>query len=152
MDAQALRQHLQLSGYLDDEGLATSLWLDAELQRPLLLEGDSGVGKTALADALAPALGVPLIRLQCFEGLELAQAACEWNHGRQLMAIRLSESSAASSEGQLGKAELFGRDYLLERPLLKAIRQHGPSVLLIDEIDRADEAFEAFLLEVLAGY
>jgi MoxR-like ATPase len=148
MDASALRQRLHTTGYLADDGLTTGLWLAQQLQRPLLIEGDAGVGKTALALALARASGAELVRLQCFEGLDMAQAAYEWNYGRQLMAIRLSETSPE----RLHEADLFTRDYLLERPLLRAISAQGPCVLLIDEIDRADEAFEAFLLEVLADY
>ena len=119
------------------------------MQRPLLVEGDAGVGKTALASALAQARGQQLVRLQCHEGLDLSQAAYEWNYGRQLLAIRLHEDQAATA---VKEADLFGRDYLLERPLLQAISSDAPCVLLIDEIDRADEAFEAFLLEVLADY
>lgn len=146
-----LRENLQRSGYLADEDLATTVWLASSLQRPLLLEGDAGVGKTALATALAQSQNATLVRLQCFEGLDIAQAAYEWNYGRQLMAIRLKE---AGSQGvaQAREADVFSRDYLLERPLLRAISQSGPCVLLIDEVDRADEAFEAFLLEVLAEY
>ena len=152
-DDAALRASLHRVGYLADEGLATTLWLAGELQRPLLIEGDAGVGKTALAAALAQARGQRLVRLQCHEGLDLAQAAYEWNYGRQLMAIRLSESASAATGGAaLREADLFARDYLLERPLLQAIASEQPCVLLIDEIDRADEAFEAFLLEVLADY
>lgn len=147
-DERALREQLQRAGYLADADLATTLWLAARLQRPLLLEGDAGVGKTALATALARAQGVALVRLQCFEGLDLAQAAYEWNYGRQLMAIRLHESQQQA----VAEADLFSRSFLLERPLLKAISMEGPCVLLIDEVDRADEAFEAFLLEVLADY
>jgi MoxR-like ATPase len=143
-----LREALQRTGYLADEDLATTVWLAGELQRPLLLEGDAGVGKTALAQALAQVQGAVLVRLQCFEGLDLAQAAYEWNYGRQLMAIRLQDGQP----GTVKESDVFSRDYLLERPLLKAISQDGPCVLLIDEIDRADEAFEAFLLEVLAEY
>ncbi len=145
---RALRQQLHQAGYVADEELATACWLAQALQRPLLLEGDAGVGKTALATALAHAGGRELVRLQCFEGLDLSQAAYEWNYGRQLMAIRLHEGSAQV----LREQDLFGRDYLLERPLLRAISSPAPCVLLIDEIDRADEAFEAFLLEVLADY
>ena len=144
---QALREALQRAGYLADPELATTVWLAGELQRPLLLEGDAGVGKTALAQALARAEGAALVRLQCFEGLDMAQAAYEWNYGRQLMAIRLQEGQGGVREG-----DVFKRDFLLERPLLQAISQDGPCVLLIDEVDRADEAFEAFLLEVLAEY
>lgn len=144
----ALRERLQQSGYIADEGLATVMWLARELQRPLLLEGDAGVGKTALAIALAKAGDRRLVRLQCHEGLDLSQAAYEWNYGRQLLAIRLHESQA----GSVQESDLFAREYLLERPLLQAIASETPCVLLIDEIDRADEAFEAFLLEVLADY
>jgi MoxR-like ATPase len=127
------------------------LWLAGELQRPLLLEGDAGVGKTALALALARAGDRRLVRLQCHEGLDLAQAAYEWNYGRQLLAIRLSEAASSSAQA-LREADLFSREYLLERPLLAAIDSEQPCVLLIDEVDRADEAFEAFLLEVLADW
>jgi MoxR-like ATPase len=148
MDEPALRESLYRAGYIADEALATTLWLAGELQRPLLIEGDAGVGKTALALALANAGSRRLIRLQCHEGLDLSQAAYEWNYGRQLLAIRVNETGA----GQLSEADLFSRDYLLERPLLQAIASKAPVVLLIDEIDRADEAFEAFLLEVLADY
>jgi MoxR-like ATPase len=146
--AQALRERLQGAAYLADEALATSAWLAGTLERPLLLEGDAGVGKTALASALAQVQSARLVRLQCHEGLDLAQAAYEWNYGRQLMAIRLAEAS----EQRLAEADLFSRSYLMERPLLQAISSEGPCVLLIDEIDRADEAFEAFLLEVLSEY
>lgn len=143
-----LRESLHRAGYIADESLATTLWLAGELERPLLIEGDAGVGKTALAGALARARGQALVRLQCHEGLDLSQAAYEWNYARQLLAIRLGETRA---EG-LKESDLFARDYLLERPLLQAISSEQPCVLLIDEIDRADEAFEAFLLEVLADY
>ncbi len=148
MDDQALRERLFQAGYIADDGLATTLWLATELQRPLLVEGDAGVGKTALALALARCQGRRLVRLQCHEGLDLAQAAHEWNYGRQLMAIRLHETQTE----RVRESDLFQRDYLLERPLLTAITSEQPCVLLIDEVDRADEAFEAFLLEVLADY
>lgn len=151
-----LRERLQGAGYLADEDLATTVWLASALQRPLLIEGDAGVGKTALATALAQSQNAPLIRLQCFEGLDLAQAAYEWNYGRQLMAIRLNEAGQTDSNqtgsGKVRESDVFSREYLLERPLLRAISQTGLCVLLIDEVDRADEAFEAFLLEVLAEY
>ena len=143
-----LRESLHRAGYIADEALATTLWLASELQRPLLIEGDAGVGKTALASALARANGQALVRLQCHEGLDLSQAAYEWNYGRQLLAIRLHETQP----DKVKEADLFAREYLLERPLLQAISSDRPCVLLIDEIDRADEAFEAFLLEVLAEY
>lgn len=151
MDEAGLRQRLHAVGYIADEAMATTLWLAGELQRPLLLEGDAGVGKTALALAMARAGDRRLVRLQCHEGLDLSQAAYEWNYGRQLLAIRLSEA-ASSSPQELREADLFSRDYLLERPLLAAIDSEQPCVLLIDEVDRADEAFEAFLLEVLADW
>jgi MoxR-like ATPase len=143
-----LRERLQQAGYICDEALATTLWLAGELERPLLLEGDAGVGKTALALGLARATGRRLVRLQCHEGIDLAQAAYEWNYGRQLLAIRVGEADGARA----AEADLFAREYLLERPLLQAIASEQPCVLLIDEVDRADEAFEAFLLEVLADW
>ncbi len=143
-----LREQLQRVGYLADDALATTLWLARSLQRPVLLEGDAGVGKTALAAALARAQDTELVRLQCYEGLDMAQAAYEWNYGRQLMAIRLSEGGA----DRLREADLFTRDYLMERPLLRALSTDRSCVLLIDEVDRADEAFEAFLLETLAEF
>lgn len=148
MTEAELRESLYRAGYIADEALATTLWLAGELQRPLLVEGDAGVGKTSLAGALARARGQALVRLQCHEGLDLSQAAYEWNYGRQLLAIRLHETQPQGMK----EADLFARDYLLERPLLQAISSDSPCVLLIDEIDRADEAFEAFLLEVLADY
>ena len=148
MEEATLREALHRVGYIADEGLATTLWLASELGRPLLLEGDAGVGKTALAVALARAEGRRLVRLQCHEGLDLAQAAYEWNYGRQLLAIRLHETQG----DKVREADLFAREYLLERPLLQALASDEPCVLLIDEVDRADEAFEAFLLEVLADW
>jgi MoxR-like ATPase len=143
-----LKESLAQAGYVADESLASAVWLSRALDRPLLLEGDAGVGKTALALAVAKASGATLVRLQCFDGLDLAQASYEWNYGRQLLAIRLGEAEGSTVHAQ----DLFTRDYLLERPLLKALSQDGPCVLLIDEVDRADEAFEAYLLEVLAEY
>ncbi|MEY2993980.1 MAG: hypothetical protein RL357_915 [Pseudomonadota bacterium] len=140
-----LRMALQVAGYLADDDLATAAWLAQGLERPLLLEGDAGVGKTALAAALAQVHGAKLVRLQCFEGLDMAQAAYEWNYGKQLLSLRADGSSN-------GTNDVFNSEFLLERPLLQSIRQEGPCVLLIDEVDRADEAFEAFLLEVLAEF
>jgi MoxR-like ATPase len=137
--------------YVADRQLATCVYLALKLQRPLFLEGEPGTGKTEIARTLATMLGRPLIRLQCYEGLDLAGAAYEWNYGRQLMAIRMSEAGPDGS-GRVRESDVFSRESLLERPLLRAISQTGPCVLLIDEIDRADEAFEAFLLEVLAEY
>lgn len=148
MDEAALREGLRQAGYLADEALVTTVWLAQSLDRPLLLEGDAGVGKTALAQALATAGARRLIRLQCVEGLDLNQAAYEWNYGRQLLAIRLQEASVQGAS----EAQLFSAEYLLERPLLAALTSEQPAVLLIDEIDRADEAFEAFLLELLADW
>ena len=133
-------------GYLPDRGLATALFLSLTLDKPLLLEGEAGVGKTEAAKALAAALGARLIRLQCYEGLDVAHAVYEWNYARQLLHIR------AAQEGTVVEAELFGPEFLIRRPLLEAIECDEPVVLLIDEIDRADEEFEAFLLEVLSDF
>lgn len=146
--AASLREELHLAGYITDEDLATVLWLATALQRPLLIEGDAGVGKTALAIALAASQGRRLVRLQCHEGIDLGQAAYEWNYGKQLLSIRVNEHA----QGFQTATDLFSRDFLLERPLLQAISSTQATVLLVDEVDRADEAFEAFLLEVLADY
>ena len=136
---------LSAHGYLPDEGLATAIFLALSLRRPLLLEGEAGVGKTEVARALAGALGARLIRLQCHEGIDLHHAVYEWDYQRQLLAIRAAEAGARARE-------LFGREFLLRRPLLEALEHDGPSVLLIDEIDRADDEFEAFLLEFLSDF
>jgi MoxR-like ATPase len=143
-----LTERLEKQGYLVDEGLATALTLSVRLRQPLLLEGEAGVGKTEAAKCLAAALGAPLIRLQCYEGVELSDALYEWNYPRQLLAIRLAEASGA----KVSDADLFTSEYLVERPILAALRHPGPTpaVLLIDEVDRADDEFEAFLLEMLA--
>ncbi|NCW24982.1 MAG: MoxR family ATPase [Betaproteobacteria bacterium] len=146
--AASLREELHQAGYITDEDLATVLWLATALQRPLLIEGDAGVGKTALAIALAASQGRRLVRLQCHEGIDLGQAAYEWNYGKQLLSIRVNEHA----QGFQTATDLFSRDFLLERPLLQAISSTQATVLLVDEVDRADEAFEAFLLEVLADY
>lgn len=144
----ALREQLGQYGYLADEGLATALFCAVRLPQPLLLEGEAGVGKTQAAKSLAEMLDTPLIRLQCFEGIDASEALYEWNYPRQLLSIRMAESQGKS----LDEASLFERDYLIERPLLQAIEHDGPNpaVLLIDEVDRADEEFEAFLFEMLA--
>jgi MoxR-like ATPase len=139
---------LATTGYLADEGLATALYLAVRMGQPLLLEGEPGVGKTEAAKALASTLDTPLLRLQCYEGLTAAEALYEWNYPRQLLAIRLAESRGST----LDESDLFGPEYLLPRPLLAAIDHPGPrpAVLLIDEVDRADDEFEAFLFELLA--
>ena len=147
-DIETLAQLGEQADYLVDEGLATSLFLSVRLPQPLLLEGEAGVGKTEAARALAAVLDTPLVRLQCYEGIDAAEALYEWNYPRQLLSIRLADSSGST----LGEEELFGPDYLIRRPLLRALEHPGPrpAVLLIDEIDRADDDFEAFLLELLA--
>jgi MoxR-like ATPase len=137
---------LRDSRYLPDRGLATALFLSTRLEKPLLLEGEAGVGKTEAAKALARILDARLIRLQCYEGLDIALAVYEWNYSRQLLHIR------AAQEGTVSEEELFGPEFLIRRPLLEAIESEEPVVLLIDEIDRADEEFEAFLLEVLSDF
>jgi MoxR-like ATPase len=134
------------ASYLADRGLATALYLALTLEKPLLLEGEAGVGKTEAAKAIASALGAPLIRLQCYEGLDIAHAVYEWNYARQLLHIR------AAQAGTVDETELFGREFLIRRPVLEAIESEQRVLLLIDEIDRADEEFEAFLLEVLSDF
>ena len=147
-DIETLARRLGEIDYLVDEGLATSMFLSLRLPQPLLLEGEAGVGKTEAAKSLAVVLDTPLIRLQCYEGIDVAEALYEWNYPRQLLSIRLADSRGS----ELGEEELFGPDYLIRRPLLRALEHPGPrpAVLLIDEIDRADDDFEAFLLELLA--
>jgi MoxR-like ATPase len=147
-DIETLARRLADVDYLVDEGLATSLFLSVRLPQPLLLEGEAGVGKTEAAKSLAVVLDTPLVRLQCYEGIDAAEALYEWNYPRQLLSIRLADSSGAT----LREEDLFGPDYLIRRPLLRALEHPGPrpAVLLIDEIDRADDDFEAFLLELLA--
>jgi MoxR-like ATPase len=147
-DVPTLRAALDTTGYLADDALATALLLAVRMRLPILLEGEPGVGKTEAARALATVLDTPLIRLQCYEGLSSTEALYEWNYPRQLLAIRLAESRGET----LRDADLFSQDYLLPRPLLAAISHPGPrpAVLLIDEVDRADDEFEAFLLELLA--
>jgi MoxR-like ATPase len=146
-DVETLAVRLAACDYLVDEGLATSMFLGLRLPQPLLLEGEAGVGKTEAAKALAVALQTPLVRLQCYEGIDAAEALYEWNYPRQLLSIRLAEVRG----GELSEDDLFAADYLIRRPLLRALEHPGPrpAVLLIDEIDRADDDFEAFLLELL---
>jgi MoxR-like ATPase len=146
-DVETLAQRLGSVDYLVDEGLATSIFLSLRLPQPLLLEGEAGVGKTEAAKALALVLETPLVRLQCYEGIDAAEALYEWNYPRQLLSIRLAEATGE----KLREEDLFGPDYLIHRPLLRALEHPGPrpAVLLIDEIDRADDDFEAFLLELL---
>ncbi len=148
-EIEALQQRLAESGYIAETELATAIHLAERLQRPLLLEGDAGVGKTAVAEALATMKASEFVRLQCYEGLDANAALYEWNYQRQLMAIKLREGSADPSQLE---EEIFSDAYLLPRPLLTAITTAEPSVLLIDEIDRADDEFEAFLLEILAEF
>src|SRR6266480_3505374 len=134
------------ASYLPDRGLATALYLALRLEKPLLLEGEAGVGKTEAAKTIARTLGARLIRLQCYEGLDVQHAVYEWNYARQLLHIR------AAQEGTVSEEELYGPDFLIRRPLLEAIESPEPVVLLIDEIDRADDEFEAFLLEMLSDF
>lgn len=148
-----LQTLLERQLYIADRGLATSIYLALKLSRPLLLEGEAGVGKTEVAKTLASGLGTNLIRLQCYEGLDVNHAVYEWNYARQLLEIRLMEASGAVDRQKAGR-ELFGEDFLIKRPLLQALSntRSQPPVLLIDELDRADEEFEGFLLELLADY
>jgi MoxR-like ATPase len=140
-----VREALAAERYLADAGLATAVYLAATLEQPLLLEGEAGVGKTEVAKALAAAIPARLIRLQCHEGIDLHHALYDWDYPRQLLAIR-------AAEGGVPQGALFGRDYLLRRPLLEALEHEGPVVLLIDEVDRSDDEFEAFLLEFLSDF
>ena len=142
-DADAVHAALDAVGYLPDRGIATSVLLANRMRRPLLVEGEPGVGKTELAKALAAVLGADLVRLQCFEGIEASEALYDWDWRRQLLVSRNDTADAAS---------LYTEDFLLERPLLRALRHGGSTVLLIDELDRADDEFDAFLLEMLSDF
>ncbi|MEI6043087.1 MAG: MoxR family ATPase [Chloroflexota bacterium] len=144
-------EQLSLRHYIIERSLATAVFLALKLQKPLLLEGEAGVGKTEIAKVLADTMGARLIRLQCYEGLDVSSAVYEWNYARQMLQIRLLESQEVKN---VGATELFGPEFLIKRPLLQALEGtvEQPTVLLIDELDRADEEFEAFLLEVLSDY
>jgi MoxR-like ATPase len=150
-EIRALQEALATHGYIAEPAIVTALFLAQEMRKPLLVEGDAGVGKTEIAKVLAQVLGTELIRLQCYEGLDVNTALYEWNYQRQLLRLRLAERDG-QDPGHLEDI-IFGREYLLERPLLRAInRREGPPVLLVDEIDRADDGFEAFLLEILSDF
>ncbi len=144
---------LKAGDYVADRSLATAVFLALKLNRPLFLEGEAGVGKTEIAKVLAASLGRRLLRLQCYEGLDVASAVYEWNYSRQMIEIRLAEAAGGAQRDRLAE-DVFSQRFLIERPLLKALEPHdtGPPVLLIDELDRADEPFEAYLLEVLSDY
>lgn len=150
---EAAQTLLQSGRYVADRSLATALFLALKLKRPLFLEGEAGVGKTEIAKVLAETLGRDLVRLQCYEGLDVASAVYEWNYARQMLEIRLAEAAGDRDRATL-ESDLFAEEFLIERPILRALRPHsgGAPVLLIDELDRTDEPFEAFLLEVLADY
>ncbi|NGO08986.1 MoxR family ATPase [Streptomyces sp. HC44] len=145
-----VRGRLEKSGYLVDDGLAVACFLALRLHRPIFCEGDAGVGKTSLASALAEALDAPLIRLQCYEGIDASQALYDWDFPRQLLHLRAAEAAGVADADRL-ESELYGRRFLVARPLLRALETQ-PCVLLVDEVDRADDEFEAFLLELLSEY
>jgi MoxR-like ATPase len=152
-DVDEVLRGFEQQGYIADRGLATVVFLLTRLGTPILLEGHTGLGKTEVAKVLASFLGAPLIRLQCYEGLDVNSAVYEWNYQKQLLAIKIQEGVGSSQSVAEKEKFVFGPDFLLERPLLKAVRAENSSpVLLIDEVDRADEAFEAFLLELLSDF
>ena len=150
LNREDISEKLAAVGYIADRDIATALWLMEFLKRPLLLEGEAGVGKTEVAKALAAVHGAELIRLQCYEGLDQNAALYEWNYQRQLLAIKTREG--VGEDADKIEEHIFSEKYLLERPLLAAIRRVSPPVLLVDEVDRADEEFEAFLLELLSDF
>jgi MoxR-like ATPase len=154
-DPQRLDDALRATGYLADEGLATVAWLAMRMHRPLLLEGEPGTGKTSLAEAMALVLGARLIRLQCYEGIDASLALYDWDFPRQVLHLRAVEATTRAAGDRVDVAEveqdLFDERFLLDRPVLQALRTH-PAVLLVDEVDRADDEFEAFLLEVLSTW
>ena len=150
-DPGELAQNFEKLGYITDPALATAVYLAVNLAKPLLLEGHAGLGKTEVAKVLASHLGTRLIRLQCYEGLDISSAVYEWNYQKQLLAIKIEQKTGLSVEEK--EKHIFSHDFLLERPLLQAVQEESASpVLLIDEVDRADEAFEAFLLELLSDF
>ena len=146
-------QMLEKAGYIGERSLATVLYLSLKMGRPLFLEGEAGVGKTEIAKVLAASLNRKLIRLQCYEGLDISSAVYEWNYAGQMMAIRLAEASGSVDSDHI-RSDIFSNEFLIKRPLLQALEDHieGPPILLIDELDRTDEAFEAYLLEVLSDF
>ena len=149
-----LQERLREHDYLADEGLSTAIFLALRLQRPLFLEGEAGVGKTEVAKVLSRILDTPLIRLQCYEGIDVYQAVYEWDYARQLLHIRATEALGTEDDPERLERDLYNREFLVSRPLLQALEHRGPSppVLLIDEVDRSDDEFEAFLLEILSDF
>jgi MoxR-like ATPase len=152
--ARDLRYRLREHDYLADEGLATAIFLALKLRKPLFLEGEAGVGKTEVAKVLSRILDTPLIRLQCYEGIDVYQAVYEWDYARQLLHIRAAEALGGEEDREHLERDLYTRDFLVSRPLLQALEHRGssPPVLLIDEVDRSDDEFEAFLLEILSDF